>query len=140
MEVARADGLDELTIMHARILGYLYWNREKDVFQKDIEGFFNITRSSVAGIVKLMEQKGYILRQSVQGDARLKKLTLTPLGAQACERSMAVFQQVENLAVRGLTPEQQRTFFSLCDTIQTNLIPQKECAHAKNHSVPSQGI
>lgn len=140
MEVARADGLDELTIMHARILGYLYWHPDRDVFQKDIEGTFNITRSSVAGIVKLMEQKGYILRQSVEGDARLKKLSLTPLGAQACERSMAVFQQVENLAVRGLTPEEQKTFFSLCDAIQTNLIPNKECAHAKNHSVPSQGI
>ena len=60
--------------MHGRILGYLYWSRPKDVYQKDIEEHFNITRSSVAGIVKLMEQKGYILRQSVQGDARLKKL------------------------------------------------------------------
>lgn len=55
--------------MHGRILGYLYWSRPKDVYQKDIEEHFNITRSSVAGIVKLMEQKGYILRQSVQGDA-----------------------------------------------------------------------
>lgn len=72
METARANGVEELTSMHGRILGYLYWSRPKDVYQKDIEEHFNITRSSVAGIVKLMEQKGYILRQSVQGDARLK--------------------------------------------------------------------
>ena len=122
METARANGVEELTSMHGRILGYLYWSRPKDVYQKDIEEHFNITRSSVAGIVKLMEQKGYILRQSVQGDARLKKLSLTDLGT------------------RGLSPEQVETFLSLCDAIQTNLIPQKECAHAKNHSVPSQGV
>ena len=67
METARANGVEELTSMHGRILGYLYWSRPKDVYQKDIEEHFNITRSSVAGIVKLMEQKGYILRQSVQG-------------------------------------------------------------------------
>ena len=47
---------------------------------------------------------------------------------------------VEGLAIRGLSPEQVETFLSLCDAIQTNLIPQKECAHAKNHSVPSQGV
>ena len=62
METARANGVEELTSMHGRILGYLYWSRPKDVYQKDIEEHFNITRSSVAGIVKLMEQKGYILR------------------------------------------------------------------------------
>ena len=78
MEIARANGVEELTSMHGRILGYLYWSRPKDVYQKDIEEHFNITRSSVAGIVKLMEQKGYILRQSVQGDARLKKLPHRP--------------------------------------------------------------
>ena len=58
METARANGVEELTSMHGRILGYLYWSRPKDVYQKDIEEHFNITRSSVAGIVKLMEQKG----------------------------------------------------------------------------------
>ena len=90
METARANGMDEmtLTIMHGRILGYLYWHPDQDVFQKDIEENFNITRSSVAGLVKLMEQKGYILRQSVQGDARLKKLCLTDLGRRACEQSL----------------------------------------------------
>ena len=140
METARANGAEELTSMHGRILGYLYWSRPKDVYQKDIEEHFNITRSSVAGIVKLMEQKGYILRQSVQGDARLKKLSLTDLGTRACEQSMEAFHHVEGLAIRGLSPEQVETFLSLCDAIQTNLIPQKECAHAKNHSVPSQGV
>lgn len=39
------------------------------MFQKDIEEAFNITRSSVTGVVKLMEQKGYIRRESVAGDA-----------------------------------------------------------------------
>ena len=80
-EESSARGLDELTIMHGRILGYLKYNQDRDVFQKDIEEAFNITRSSVTGVVKLMEQKGYIRRESVAGDARLKKLCLTELRA-----------------------------------------------------------
>ena len=119
----------------------LNWIEENPLIsQQELADKAGITRSSVAGIVKLMEQKGYILRQSVQGDARLKKLSLTDLGTQACKQSMEAFHHVEGLAIRGLSPEQVETFLSLCDAIQTNLIPQKECAHAKNHSVPSQGV
>lgn len=139
-EEAKACDIDELTIMHGRILGYLKHNQERDVFQKDIEETFNITRSSVTGVVKLMEQKGYIRRESVAGDARLKKLCLTKLGEQICARSFQVFLDVEALAVQGLTPDEIETFFSLCQRIQANLIPPKEGPHAKNHSIPGQGV
>lgn len=139
-EVSRERGIDELTIMHGRILGYLYRLQGQDVFQKDIEETFNITRSSVTGVVKLMEQKGYIRRESVAGDARLKKLCLTALGEQICQRSFQVFLDIEALAVQGLTPEEIETFFSLCQRIQANLIPPKEGPHGKNHSIPGQGV
>ncbi len=131
LEVARAEGVDEVTIMHGQILGYLYRcsQAETPVYQRDLEETFHITRSSVTGIVQLMERKGYIQRRSVQGDGRLKELTLTPRGIQACKQAMVAFRQVEALAIQGLTPEQVDTFHALCDHIQNNLDPQKECAH-----------
>ena len=36
-----------------------------------------MARSTVTGVVKLMERKGLIRRESVSSDARLKKLVLT---------------------------------------------------------------
>ena len=108
--------------------------------RKILRNTFNITRSSVAGIVKTDGTKrATSSRQSVRGRPA-EKLSLTDLGTRACEQSMEAFHHVEGLAIRGLSPEQVETFLSLCDAIQTNLIPQKECAHAKNHSVPSQGV
>ena len=38
---------DRLTGMHGYLIRYLYENQGRDVFQKDIEEAFNITRSSV---------------------------------------------------------------------------------------------
>ena len=140
MACARAEGLDELTIMHGRILGYLYRNPERDVFQRDLEDHFNISRSSVAGIVKLMEQKGYIRREGVREDARLKTLTLTDQGLDACRQAMTVFHRVEAEAVQGLSPAQLNTFLDVCDAIQENLTHAKECAHAENDPVPRQGV
>ena len=127
-------------VMHGRILGYLKHNQDRDVFQKDIEEAFNITRSSVTGVVKLMEQKGYIRRESVAGDARLKKLCLTELGDQVCERSFQVFLDVETLAMQGFTPDEIDTFFSLCQRIRANLNSPKEGPHGKNHPIPGQGV
>ena len=73
----RAAGIDEVTLMHGWIIRYLYTNQDKDVFQKDIEQYFSIGRSTVTNIIQLMERKGYIARESVEHDARLKKVVLT---------------------------------------------------------------
>ena len=121
LETARQQDGDELSMMHGRILGLLYHNRGQDVYQKDIEDAFHISRSSVAGIVKRMEERGYILRRSVEGDARLKKLTLTPLGEALHHQCIRVINETEAQAVRGLTKEELETFCALSRRICENL-------------------
>ena len=125
-ETARKNGIDEVTMMHGRILGLLYYNRDSDVYQRDLETVFNITRSSVTGIVKLMEKKGYLLRESVPGDARLKKLTLTPLGIATHEKVIASLNEVEEAAVAGMTEGELRQFMALSERMKNNLTTQKE--------------
>ena len=125
-EAIRQAGAEDLSTMQGHIISYLYYFRDKDIFQRDIEETFNITRSSVTGIVKLMEEKGYLTRQSVQGDARLKKLTLTPKGLEHHQRAMAAIDQVEADAVLGLSQEEIDLFYSLCTRIRTNLSDKKE--------------
>lgn len=139
-EIARNNGLDEFSIVHGHILGFLLRNSHRDVYQRDLEETFNITRSSVTGVVKQLEKTGCITRQSVAGDARLKKLCLTPQGMEICRRTRQALDQVEDLAIRGLTPEQCSQFLDLCRIIEGNLSEKKECAHAKNHSVPGEGV
>ena len=56
----KAAGIDEVTLMHGWIIRYLYMNRERDVFQRDIEQYFSIGRSTVTNIIQLMEKKGFI--------------------------------------------------------------------------------
>ena len=90
MAAARERGVDELTAMHGWILGYLCRNEDKDIFQKDIEAEFKICRSTVTNILKLMEKKGYIRRESVPYDARLKKLVLTDTGREVEEEDVAL--------------------------------------------------
>lgn len=73
----RKSGVDEVTMMHGWIIRYLYENREQDIFQKDIEQRFAVGRSTVTNLLQLMEKKGFVRRESVKQDARLKKVILT---------------------------------------------------------------
>ena len=68
---------DRQTGMHGYLLRYLYENQERDVFQRDIEKAFSISRSSVTVTLQLMEKNGLIRRESVAQDARLKRIVLT---------------------------------------------------------------
>ena len=91
--------------------------------------------------MKLMEKKGYLSRQSVESDARLRKITLTEKGTASFEHTMAAIRQTEELAVRGLTREQLETFFSVCDVIQENLMGKEgDYACHSDHCGAGQGV
>ena len=74
-----------MTMMHGWIIRYLYENREQDIFQKDIEQRFAVGRSTVTNLIQLMEKKGFVKRESVKQDARLKKVILTEKGIASQE-------------------------------------------------------
>ena len=92
-----------ITDTQGRVLQYIWEESEKrEVFQKDIEDEFDIRRSSVTQIIQLLERDGLIVRESVQRDARLKKLVLTEKaieiqsGITTVEEVMKERQESEN--------------------------------------------
>jgi DNA-binding MarR family transcriptional regulator len=103
------------------IIGYLYENQDKEVFQRDIQEQFSIRRSTVTGILQLMEKNGLIIRSSVDRDARLKRLELTPRAIEFHERIGRSVRQVEDRIDQSLTPEERQEFIRLCEKIRENL-------------------
>ena len=121
MAAARERGVDELTAMHGWILGYLCRNEDKDIFQKDIEAEFKICRSTVTNILKLMEKKGYIRRESVPYDARLKKLVLTDTGRELHEKTKDMIDILEEQTIEGIAKEDLDTFYRVIDQLKSNV-------------------
>lgn len=119
-EIAKAH-MDEVTVMHSWILGFLYDNEERDIFQKDIETEFSIARSTVTCIVKLMEKKGYIKRESVEQDARLKKLVLTETGRKIHELHMNDIDVLEERCKRKIDEEDLKIFWKVAEQLKRNL-------------------
>lgn len=118
----RAAGIDEVTLMHGWIIRYLYMNRGKDVFQKDIEQYFSIGRSTVTNIIQLMEKKGYIVRESVEHDARLKKVVLTEKGIRSHEMIESLIDRLNASLVEGIADEELEIFYSVIEKLRKNLM------------------
>lgn len=118
---SRLNHVDDVTPMHGWILTYLYHHTDAPVFQRDIEREFSITRSTVTNILQLMEKKGYIERQSVRQDARLKQLILTEQGIQLHEKIVLSFRQTEEYVNSLLTPEEQIELLRLLNKLKDGL-------------------
>ena len=104
----RENNVENVTPMHDWIMSYLFWHKDEPVYQRDIEREFSITRSTVTNILQLMERKGYIERQSVPQDARLKRLILTEEGVRIHEKTMLSLKQTDEF-VSGLLTEEENT-------------------------------
>lgn len=120
-ERVKAAGVDEVTLMHGWILKYLSEHQDTDVFQKDIEKYFSIGRSTVTGIIQIMEKKGYISRESVENDARLKKVVLTEKGMENHEVMEGLISQLESELLDGIQPQELEFFFEITNKMQKNL-------------------
>ena len=103
-------GMDELTMMHGWIIRYLYENREQDIFQKDIEQRFAVGRSTVTNLIQLMEKKGFVKRESVKQDARLKKVILTEKGIASQESFEDIVEHIEEELSEGISEEELHIF------------------------------
>lgn len=102
------------------VMNYLYENRGRDVYQRDIQEQFAVRRSTVTGILQLMEKNGWITRQPVGEDARLKKIQLTPQAIELHERVGACIRRTEEQLSFGLSPEEKQEFLRLCEKICRN--------------------
>lgn len=124
----KAAGIDEITLMHGWIMRYLYENREHDIFQKDIEKTFSIGRSTVTNIIQLLEKMGYVRREFVEHDARLKKVILTEKGVKNHESIEALIIKLDGMLEENIGEDELEMFFKVTDKIKKNLEKQKmEC-------------
>lgn len=115
---ARREG--KCTNTHGWVIGYLIDNRHKEVYQRDIEKQFSVSRPTMTEILKLMEKNGLIQRVPNEADRRLKRIILTPLALEIDAKHKAEIEEFEGLIKEGVTEKELETFFSVINKISAN--------------------
>lgn len=128
MEAKRQENEKEpLTGMQRWTLGFLREHDGKDIYQKDIETEFSVSRATASNMLAVMERKGLVRREAVEHDARLKKLVLTEKARALVDRSEQDMRDMETLLAKGLSEGEIRDLKRYLDQMLSNLDVDVEC-------------
>ena len=104
-----------LTCVQHEILCFINKNeKERDVFQKDIEKCLKLTNPTVTGIIKRLEEKQMIVRCPSSIDARYKCLHVTEKGKDLiCKSFKFGSNTIEKQLVNNMTDEEVKVLKDL---------------------------
>ncbi|MBO5070438.1 MAG: MarR family transcriptional regulator [Roseburia sp.] len=121
MEAKRSANGDNLTGMQRWLIGYLNDHEDEDIYQKDIEAAFSVSRATASNMLSVMERNGLLERVSVEKDARLKKLMLTDKAKNMLHAADLHVAETENLLMQGFTKAEVAQLMGYLDRILQNL-------------------
>ena len=111
----------DCSLMNMWVSDFLYDNREKEVYQKDVEEEFFINRATASKMLSLMEEKQLIKRTESDHDARLKKIELLPKGYELHELCIYIRKKLDHQLTKNISPEQIEMFKSICIRMISNM-------------------
>lgn len=111
-----------LTAAQANTLHFIMdKSRVGEVYQKDIEKCFGLRSPSVTGMLKQLETKGLIRRETDCDDARLKRIVLTEEARGIEEKIHDCIFGMEDAISACLTRAEQQEFLSILKKVSDEI-------------------
>ena len=120
-ENVKKEGISNISHVQADILGYLYKNKNRIIYQNEVEKEIGARRSTISGILKTMEKNDLIIRRDSLEDARKKEISLTDKSIKKhdeLEKKVIIF---EKELLKGISCEEKKIFFKVIDKLKENL-------------------
>ena len=92
-----------ITASQCAVLDYLFRTSKEEVSQRDVEKNLNLKNPTVTGILKRMDEKGYILCVPNANDKRKKNIYLTEKAYDIRRRMEADRRKLDRELTRGMT-------------------------------------
>jgi DNA-binding MarR family transcriptional regulator len=111
----------DLTLTQARILFEL-GNDSKGIMPlKELERRFNVAQSTIVGVIRRLEAKGFVQGSIDPKDNRVKLVKLTPEGEKFREMTIDEIEKMEKRLLAHLTKTEQRDFLRFLHTVHDNI-------------------
>lgn len=121
MEAKRIANEGDMTGIQRWAMGYLKDHEGTDVYQKDMEQEFRVSRATASNMLQVMERKGLITRKASDSDARLKKITLTEKARNMVSRAEKDVMEMESMVLNGFCEEEIEQLKQYLDRIMKNI-------------------
>lgn len=111
----------DLSGVNGCIIRYLSVNEDHDIYQKDVEKAFGITRSTASRVLTLMEQKNLVKRQCVEKDGRLRKIALTDRSRKMSRQMQRLGDRTDRQLLKGFSAQEEKQLYLFLERMLINL-------------------
>lgn len=111
---------DDLTVSQIGALMELDESIEKQMELKELEEILHIAKPTVVGIVKRLEDKGFVISTRSIQDKRVRIIQLTPLGEECCRRAKERMEQAEMALTSSLTETERSILITLLQKVRNS--------------------
>lgn len=118
----KKENINNLSHIQAEILKYLHINKNKRIYQSDIEKEIPARRSTISGILKTMEKNGLITRIDSKIDNRKKEVSLTEKSIKIYNKIESKIENLEKKIICGISNEELNIFYMIIDKINENIV------------------
>ncbi len=99
--------------MQTLVFVTLHTEKGEKVCQRDIENYINLRASSVSTLLNTLENGGFVNRETSDGDARTKYVSLTEKGYGVCNKNRTLMENCDAVIQSALSEEEQKIFKNL---------------------------
>ncbi|WP_319410271.1 MarR family transcriptional regulator [uncultured Cohaesibacter sp.] len=111
-----------LTMTQTKFLRFLNSRKGMDTSQKDIEDYFDIAHSTVIGVLKRLEQKGFISFVADPEDGRKKLVILQPAEEELHLQVERSKRRIDEQLIKGMTDEQVEELLKSLKLLHENIL------------------
>lgn len=113
-------------IRTAGVNSYYLCENDEEIYQKDIEKYFNIRRSTATGLLNSLEKNGYITKEPVENDKRMKKIKATEHAYSTVEKIDNHVIQLEKIMLDGIDEKEVKQFRNTISKMTLNLVKESK--------------
>lgn len=111
----------DLTSSQAEVLDYLFRCDEEEVNQKDIEKALSLKNPTVTGILKRMEEKGFVMILPSEKDKRCKNVYLTEQAYDIEKKMEAARRKIDKNLTLGMTKREVQALQKVLNKVLYNI-------------------
>ena len=109
------------TPTQCQIIEYILNNKNKDIYQKDLEKVLNLRRATVSGVLHTMEKNGLIKRVTDESDTRTKKIILNEKIPERFNKYSKKIKKIENNIIKDISDKDLEIFLKVISQMKDSI-------------------
>lgn len=107
--------------LQVEVITYLIENKDRPIYQKDIEEKLNISKAAVSDVLNSMEGRGIITKEADACDARKKKIIISKSAIMTHDVMMKRLDSLNDSILDGISEDDLNTFYKVIEKLKENM-------------------